>query len=90
MILRSLVGVGMGVGKARVDGRWRITLPAGARGNLKPGDEVVVEEHGDVIVIRKAMDPLKVFHEVVLRVEDRELALKDASEAKHIYGALKE
>jgi len=60
------------------------------QGLVETGDEVVVEEHGDVIVIRKAMDPLKVFHEVVLRVEDRELALKDASEAKHIYGALKE
>jgi len=80
----------MGVGKTRVDSRWRITLPASARGNLKPGDEVLVEERGNVIVIRKAVDPLKVFREVKLYVGDEKLRAAGAGQAKHVYGAVKE
>ncbi len=80
----------MGVGKTKVDSRWRITLQASARGNLRPGDEVLVEERGNVIVIRKAVDPLKVFREVKLCVGDEKLRAVGADQAKHVYGAVKE
>jgi len=84
------MGVGMGVGKSRVDSRWRITLPVKARGNLKPGDTVIVEERGNIIILRKVIDPLKIFREVKLYLDDKEMMVKDAAEAKHIYGGLKE
>ncbi|HDJ89709.1 MAG TPA: hypothetical protein ENG40_03350 [Thermoprotei archaeon] len=80
----------MGVGKSRVDSRWRITLPVKARGNLKPGDTVIVEERGNIIILRKVIDPLKIFREVKLYLDDKEMMVKDAAEAKHIYGGLKE
>ncbi len=76
--------------REKIDNRWRITLPAGARGRFKPGDEVIVEEHGNVIIIRKAFDPLKEFMKTKLYVRNKELAKADASEAKHVYGAVKD
>ena len=84
------MGVGMGMGKSKVDNRWRITLPAKARGNLKPGDTVIVEERGNIIILRKIIDPLKIFSETKLYLNNKEMMLKDAAEAKHIYGGLKE
>ncbi len=84
------VGVGMGVGKAKIDKKWRITLPAAVRKGLKPGDEVIVEERCGVIIIRKAIDLLEEFKNIKLYVKDKELVKADASEAKHVYGALKE
>ncbi len=76
--------------REKIDNIWRITLPAGARGRFKPGDEVIVEEHGNVIIIRKAFDPLKEFMKTKLYVRNKELAKADASEAKHVYGAVKD
>jgi len=84
------VGVGMGVGKAKIDSRWRITLPVSARGNLRPGDEVIVEEQGNVIIIRKAINVLEEFRKIKLYIENESLVKDDASVAKHIYGAIKE
>jgi len=79
----------MGVGKAKVDKRWRITLPVTARGGLKPGDEVIVEERGNVIIIRKVLHPLEEFQKIKLYVKDKKLIKADASEAKHVFGAVK-
>lgn len=79
----------MGVGKARVDSRWRITLPSSARGNLRPGDEVIVEEQGSILIIRKAINVLEEFHKIKLYTE-KNLEKADAAEAKHVYGAIKE
>ncbi|MCD6509420.1 MAG: hypothetical protein J7L11_03405 [Thermoprotei archaeon] len=76
--------------RTRVDKRWRITLPATARGNLRPRDEVIVEERGNMIVIRKAVNPFKIFQEVKLYVKEEKLVKADASEAKHTYGAVKD
>ena len=83
------MGVGMGVGKAKIDDKWRITLPASVRKGLKPGDEVIVERLNNVIIIRKTDDPLKMFREIELYIGNKKLKTADASEAKHIYGAPK-
>ncbi len=86
-----LINIGvLGVGKTKIDNRWRITLPVGARGRFKPGDEVVVEECGEMILTKKALDPLKEFMETKLYIRDKELDRADTSEAKHVYGAVKD
>ena len=85
------VGVGMGVGRSKIDKRWRVTIPVPARGDFKPGDEVVVEEVGGKIIISKAgEDALKLFREVKLYVKDEKLVVADAEKAKHEIGAVKE
>ncbi len=78
----------MGVGKAKIDSKWRIVLPTGVREGLKPGDEVLVMRQGQVITIRKISDPLKLFNEVKLFIPD-DKANTDVSEVKHYYGAKK-
>ena len=84
------MGAGMGMGKTKVDSRWRITLPASTRGNLRPGDEVIVEEQGNLIIIRKATNVLEEFRKIKLYIENENLIKANASIAKHVYGAIKE
>ena len=79
----------MGVGKAKIDSKWRIVLPASVREGFQPGDEVLVIRQGQVITIRKAIDPLRLFNEVKLFIPD-DKAYSDVSEVKHYYGARKD
>lgn len=81
----------MGVGKAKIDSKWRITIPASARGNFRPGDEVIVEEVGGKIIITKvSKDLLKKFREIKLYIKDKKLVIADSERAKHELGAVKE
>jgi len=44
--------VGMGE-KAKIDNKWRIVIPSKFRKKLKPRDELIIEERGSEIVLRK-------------------------------------
>ncbi len=82
----------MGVGeKVRIDGKWRIVIPARFRDGLKPRDELVVEKRGNEIVLRKAAkgDVLAMFRETKLFAQEGLEAL-NAERGKHRYGGLKE
>lgn len=83
-------GVGMGE-KVRVDDRWRIVIPSKFRSGLKPRDELIVEERGSEIVLRKVSkdDLLKEFNETKLYVQ-KELRTLGAESGKHRYGGYKE
>ena len=79
----------MGVGKAKIDSKWRIVLPANVREGFQPGDEVLVIRQGQVIIIKKTVDSLRLFNEVKLLIPD-DKAYSDVSEVKHYYGARKD
>jgi len=40
--------------KVRIDGRWRIVIPSKFRKGLKVKDELIVEERGSEIVLKKS------------------------------------
>lgn len=86
------MGWGMGVGeKVKIDERWRIVIPSKFRKGLKPKDELIVEERGSEIVLRKATkkDILKKFDEIKLFVDEK-LRTLGAESGKHKYGGYKE
>jgi len=85
-------GWGSGVGeRVSIDERWRIVIPSRFRKGLRPKDELVVEERGSEIVLRKISreDILKEFNSVKLFVDDKLRMLK-AETGKHRYGGYKE
>jgi len=83
-------GMGVGMGKSKIDARWRITIPKSARGNFKPGDEVLVEEiNGKIIISKINEDALKMFREIKLYIKEDKLIFIDAERGKHKIGALK-
>ncbi|MBS7658914.1 MAG: AbrB/MazE/SpoVT family DNA-binding domain-containing protein [Candidatus Bathyarchaeia archaeon] len=77
--------------KVKIDERWRIVIPSKFRKRLKPKDELMIEERGYEIVLRKVSkkDFLKEFNEVKLFVNE-ELKTFDAERGKHKYGGYKE
>jgi len=86
------MGWGMGVGeKVKIDERWRIVIPSKFRKGLKPKDELIVEERGSEIILRKATkkDILKKFDEIKLFVDEK-LRTLGAESGKHKYGGYKE
>lgn len=65
-------------------------IPAPARGDFKPGDEVIVEEIGGKIIVSKASrEILKLFRETKLYIKDEKLIKANAEKAKHQLGAVK-
>lgn len=88
---RELRYVGWGVGeRVRIDKRWRIVIPAKFRRSLRVGEELIVEERGAEIVLRKAPreDLLKRFGEIKL-FADEKLVERSAERGKHRYGGRK-
>jgi len=86
------MGWGMGVGeKVKIDERWRIVIPSKFRKGLKPKDELIVEERGSEIILRKATKKyiLKKFDEIKLFVDEK-LRTLGAESGKHKYGGYKE
>ena len=83
-------GVGMGE-KVSIDERWRIIIPSKFRKDLKPRDELVVEERGSEIILRKVFreDILKEFYSIKLFVDEK-LRTLSAESGKHRYGGYKE
>ena len=84
--------MGWGVGeKVIIDERWRIVIPARFRKGLKPRDELIVEQSGSEIVLRKVSreDLLKEFNEIKLLIDEK---LRDlgAEGGKHRYGGYKD
>jgi len=57
-----------------------------AHGNLRPGDEVIVGEQGNVIIIRKATNMLEEFKKIKLYIENENLVKADASVANTSMG----
>ncbi|MFQ6076478.1 MAG: AbrB/MazE/SpoVT family DNA-binding domain-containing protein [Candidatus Bathyarchaeia archaeon] len=90
MSVEVSVGRGVGVGETVVDGRWRVTIPRKYRKGIKPGDKLVVESRGGVIVLRKeGVDAVKRFEEIKLYVDEQMRAVS-AEAGKHRYGGVKE
>jgi bifunctional DNA-binding transcriptional regulator/antitoxin component of YhaV-PrlF toxin-antitoxin module len=86
------VGWGVGMGeKVSIDERWRIIIPSKFRKDLKPRDELVVEERGSEIILRKVFreDILKEFYSIKLFVDEK-LRTLSAESGKHRYGGYKE
>lgn len=74
-----------------IDERWRIIIPSKFRKGLKPKDELLVEEKGSEIVLRKASreDILKEFYSIKLFVNEK-LKTLSAESGKHRYGGYRE
>ena len=79
----------MGVGKVKIDSKWRVTIPAELREGLKPGDVLIVERRGNEIVYKPIFDALKEFNEIKLYA-GKEKAYTNAEQGKHMYGGFKE
>lgn len=77
--------------KVSIDERWRIIIPSKFRKDLKPRDELVVEERGSEIILRKVFreDILKEFYSIKLFVDEK-LRTLSAESGKHRYGGYKE
>ena len=85
------VGWGVGVGeKVKIDDRWRIVIPARFRKHLKVGDELIVEDRGLEIVLRRVPreDLLREFREIKLFASE-EMVGRSAERGKHRYGGRK-
>ena len=76
--------------KVRIDERWRIVIPSKFRRWLRPRDELIVEERGGEIVLRRAPreELLRRFHDVKLYV-DEGLREVGAEGGKHRFGGIK-
>ena len=76
--------------RVRIDERWRIVIPSKFRRWLRPRDELIVEERGEEIVLRRAPreELLRRFHDVKLYVDE---ALREvgAEGGKHRFGGVK-
>ena len=76
--------------RVRIDERWRIVIPSKFRRWLRPRDELIVEERGGEIVLRRAPreELLRRFHDVKLYVDE---ALREvgAEGGKHRFGGVK-
>jgi len=74
-----------------IDERWRIIIPSKFRKGLKPKDELLVEEKGSEIVLRKASreDILKEFYSIKLFIDEK-LKTLSAESGKHRYGGYRE
>ena len=76
--------------RVRIDERWRIVIPSKFRRWLRPRDELIVEERGGEIVLRRAPreELLRRFHDVKLYVDE---ALREvgAEGGKHRFGGIK-
>jgi bifunctional DNA-binding transcriptional regulator/antitoxin component of YhaV-PrlF toxin-antitoxin module len=77
--------------RIRIDERWRIVIPSKFRKGLKPKDELIVEERGSKIILKKLSreDILKEFNETKLFVDEKLRAL-GAESGKHKYGGYKD
>ncbi|MEM2154457.1 MAG: AbrB/MazE/SpoVT family DNA-binding domain-containing protein [Nitrososphaeria archaeon] len=77
--------------RVRIDDRWRIIIPVKFRKGLEPKDELIIEERGSEIVLRKisSEDILRAFNEIKLVVEDK-LKTLGAESGKHKFGGYKE
>lgn len=77
--------------RVKIDSRWRIVIPSKFRKGLRIKDELIVEERGSEIILRKASneDIMKRFDEIKLFVNKR-LSRKEAESGKHRYGGYKE
>ncbi len=77
--------------RIRIDERWRIVIPSKFRKGLKPKDELIVEERGSEIILKKLSreDILKEFNETKLFVDEKLRAL-GAESGKHKYGGYKD
>lgn len=55
--------MGIAMGKTKIDGRGRVTLPRELRRtmDLSPGDDVIVEETGEGLLLRPALSKREVF-----------------------------
>lgn len=80
----------MGV-RVRLDDRWRIVIPLKFRKGLKPKDELIIEERGSEIVLRRVSreDILREFNELILFVDEK-YSMLNAERGKHKYGGFKE
>jgi len=86
------MGLGVGMGEiVSIDERWRIIIPSKFRKGLKPKDELLVEEKGSEIVLRKASreDILKEFYSIKLFIDEK-LKTLSAESGKHRYGGYRE
>jgi len=86
------MGLGVGMGEiVSIDERWRIIIPSKFRKGLKPKDELLVEEKGSEIVLRKVSreDILKEFYSIKLFVNEK-LKTLSAESGKHRYGGYRE
>ena len=76
--------------RVRIDERWRIVIPSKFRRWLRPREELIVEERGGEIVLRRAPreELLRRFHDVKLYVDE---ALREvgAEGGKHRFGGVK-
>lgn len=86
------VGWGVGMGeRVKIDSRWRIVIPSRFRKGLRTSDELIVEERGSEIILRKVSneDIMKRFNEIKLFVGEK-MREKGAESGKHRYGGYKE
>ncbi|MEM2928307.1 MAG: AbrB/MazE/SpoVT family DNA-binding domain-containing protein [Nitrososphaerota archaeon] len=86
------MGWEVGVGeKAKIDDKWRIVIPSKFRKSLKPRDELIIEERGSEIVLRKTSKEniLKEFNEIKLFVL-KDFRTLGAESGKHKYGGYKD
>jgi AbrB family looped-hinge helix DNA binding protein len=86
------VGWGVGMGeKVKIDSRWRIVIPSEFRKGLKTNDELIVEERGSEIILRKTSneDIMKRFDKIKLFVNEK-LRKREAESGKHRYRGYKE
>ncbi len=76
--------------RVKIDERWRIVIPSKFRRWLRPRDELIVEERGGEIILRRAPREklLMKFHEKKLYV-DEALREMGAEEGKHRFGGVK-
>ncbi|MGC8932709.1 MAG: hypothetical protein ACP5KE_04830 [Candidatus Methanodesulfokora sp.] len=75
----------------KIDSRWRIVIPFRSRKGLKTKGELIMEERGSEIMLRKASneDIMKRFHEIKLFVNEK-LRKREAESGKHRYGGYRE
>mgnify|MGYP001772647848 CR=1 FL=1 len=76
--------------RVKIDSKWRIMIPSKFRNGLKVKDELIVEERGSEIVLRRAPKEnlVKMFNEVKLFVDEK-LSTRGAESGKHRYGGYK-